>query len=355
MSQPSIQTNLSLSEARAIVADLFQPNPKIYWADFLASWIIGVACFRLVREFPLFSPMQLGLFVVSGLMIYRAGIFTHELTHLKSGSFRWFRIVWNLMAGIPFLIPSFTYQTHVDHHRRRLYGTGDDGEYLPLSSNPPWQILLYLAQMFIVPPLAVIRFGLLTPLTWFSPRFRDWVHRHASSMVIDPMYLRPLPTRQALRIIRLQELGCFLFLCTAATLMAIGIVPWKFVIPQAYLTGAFAVCVNGLRTLGAHHYLGDGRQMTFFEQLQDSVNYSDRAWLGLFWAPVGLRYHATHHLFPSLPYHALREAHQRLMQQLPANSIYRRTEADSLWKVLAGLWRRASEGRPQEVEQRRAA
>jgi fatty acid desaturase len=58
--------------------------------------------------------------------------------------------------------------------------------------------------------------------------------------------------------------------------------------------------------------------------------------------PVGLRYHATHHLFPSLPYHNMRLAHKRLLEKLPAYSPYRQTAAHSLWQVIADLWRRAS-------------
>jgi hypothetical protein len=36
--------------------------------------------------------------------------------------------------------------------------------------------------------------------------------------------------------------------------------------------------------------------------------------------PLGLRYHALHHLFPSLPYHALGTAHRRLIVALPPDS-----------------------------------
>jgi fatty acid desaturase len=58
--------------------------------------------------------------------------------------------------------------------------------------------------------------------------------------------------------------------------------------------------------------------------------------------PVGLRYHATHHLFPSLPYHNMRSAHRRLMQHLPADSPYRQTVATSVWGTIADLCQRAA-------------
>jgi fatty acid desaturase len=54
---------------------------------------------------------------------------------------------------------------------------------------------------------------------------------------------------------------------------------------------------------------------------------------------VGLRYHALHHLFPSLPYHNLGRAHQRLMAELPTDSPYRLTNSDSLRQSFLRLWR----------------
>ncbi|NOY30817.1 MAG: hypothetical protein GXP28_11810 [Planctomycetes bacterium] len=216
----------SLSEARTIVGEFFSPNPWIYWTDFLASWTVGVATFMLV-DFPdlLTSntawhwPLRIVAFVVSSLLYYRCSLFIHELVHIRDGQFMAFRFVWNLLCGIPFLVPTFVYYTHLDHHRRKLYGTKEDGEYIPLTHLPARQILLYLSQVFVVPLAAVFRFGLLTPLTWISRPVRDWVHRHASSMVMNPQYLRPLPTARVLRIIRIQEFFCFLWILFIALRM----------------------------------------------------------------------------------------------------------------------------------------
>ena len=58
--------------------------------------------------------------------------------HLPEKKFLTFRIAWNLLCGIPFLVPSFTYYPHLDHHRRKMFGTEHDGEYLPLASMSPW-------------------------------------------------------------------------------------------------------------------------------------------------------------------------------------------------------------------------
>ena len=51
-------------------------------------------------------------------------------------------------------------------------------------------------------------------------------------------------------------------------------------------------------------------------QAADSIDFPGGIWTEL-WAPVGLRYHATHHCYPGIPYHALQAAYRRLTQALP--------------------------------------
>ncbi len=356
--------SFSLAEARHIVRDLFTPNPWIFWTDFLVSLGIGGIFFGLVRHLPPWMPLKpvagVVCFVVSCLLYYRCALFIHEIVHIRTGTFRVFRVVWNLLCGIPFLLPSFTYYTHLDHHRRKQYGTKEDGEYLSLGRQSPWAIVYYLSQSFVVPGLVVLRFLVLTPLTWLVPPVRRWVYQRMSSLVMDPSYVRPLPARDVLRVWRLQELGCFLFCVAAGVLLYRGAQPGAdpdgpmpelhgvlplSILVQAYATGVFIVLLNEIRTLGAHRFLNDGREMTFVEQLVDSVNYPRRPWLTCLWAPVGLRFHALHHLFPSLPYHNLAEAHRRLMAELPADSPYRQTIGESLTGALVQLWRAAIRSR----------
>lgn len=337
----TVSANFSIREARAVVRDLFEPNPVIYWTDFLLSMAVGGGCLVAARRLAGdFSVAQVLLTCVVCLAYYRAALFTHELTHLRDGSFRVFRVAWNLLFGIPFFMPSFLYHTHLAHHARRHYGTPDDGEYLPLASEPRREIFKYMLQPFYVPLLAILRFSVLSPLAWISPRLRRWVHRRASSMVMDPSYVRPLPTRQELRLWRVQEAACCLYAIVAAALFALGVLPISLLF-HLYAISVVVLFLNNLRTLGAHRFRHGDEPSTFVDQLLDSVNYPRHPLLNELWAPVGLRFHALHHLFPSLPYHALSAAHRRLMEQLPSDSPYRLTESPSLFATIRDLWQEA--------------
>ncbi|MEN0110198.1 MAG: fatty acid desaturase [Planctomycetota bacterium] len=356
----------SMREARSLLADEdLRPSAGRYWTDMLLSWAGMVVTIKLVQIAALGWPLRIAAFAASVLLIYRSALFIHELSHLPEREFTRFRFAWNLLCGVPFLIPTFVYQTHLDHHRRRHYGTTHDGEYLPFGSRPVLHLLAYLGQSFVIPLLAVIRFGVLTPLTWFGGPARDWVYRHASSMIIDPSYVRPLPSEKQLRSIRWQEAACFGWLVLSATLVTISLIRQggvlsPYLVPQLYATAVCVIFLNAVRTLGAHRYYYDphasgDEPMSFTEQLLDSINYPHRPWIGVLWAPVGLRYHALHHLFPTLPYHAMDRVHAKLMAGLPADSPYRRTESPGLWAALADLWSRARTNGRSAAEARAAA
>ena len=100
--------------------------------------------------------------------------------------------------------------------------------------------------------------------------------------------------------------------------------------------------MNSLRTHAAHAYRNpDDHAMSVVEQYLDSVDVPGNLFLTALWAPVGLRYHATHHLFPNLPYHNLGKARRRLVRDLGDNSQYLMTTRNSLWDALRRIWNEA--------------
>ena len=331
-----------LDKARELVKGLNTPNPWIYWTDFLFHVTLGWAAFLLTLRSPPYSVWQVFFYLVTTLALYRAVIFTHELAHLRRNTFRRFRLVWNMTCGFPLMVPSFMYGgVHNDHHKRNIYGTKDDGEYLPFAVGRPFRIILYLLQVFVLPLLLAGRFILLTPVSYLHRGLRRLVWKSASSLTIDFDYRRPEPSSRDEETWRLQEFATFLYGATAVTLVIAGLWPWR-VLLLWYLVSVLMFLLNSFRTLAAHSYRNPGdRIMEFSEQYLDSVNIPGNPLFTPLWAPVGLRYHATHHLFPALPYHALGEAHRRLVRELPDNSLYLQTLRRSLRDALRRLWREA--------------
>lgn len=338
MPAPENSEDFPLKEARTLVAHLMRPKPFIYWIDLIFNGILGWGGFYLVIISPAFSPLNIIAFIISAFSLYRVAIFTHELVHLKKGTFKFFILFWNIVAGFPLLIPSFTYQgVHSDHHRRDTYGTKEDGEYLPFGAEASWKIITYVLLSLILPLLFLGRFLILAPLSWFIKPLARLTWQRASSLTIDLDYRRPPPTKLDGKYWRLQEICASLYAWAGFWLIYTNMLPLKVAIVW-YLTTVLVFTMNSLRTLGAHAYRNPGDvKMSVADQFLDSIDVTGGI-LSPFWAPVGLRFHATHHLFPQMPYHSLGTAHDLLVDKLGDNRLYLSATRRTLWHALSTLW-----------------
>src|SRR5262249_43672130 len=182
---------------------------------------------------------------------------------------RAFRAAWNILFGIPMLMPSFAYKCHMDHHNPRHFGTVRDGEYLALAAGPVGRVIAYLLQIPLLPALAIFRFLVLTPLSFLHPRLRRLVLERASSFVINPQYRRTVPTDERHGSWIALELAIFLELAVFLALLISGKVAWG-VFVELYVLGMAASGLNWVRTIAAHGYRNTGSTMTFVEQIEDS-------------------------------------------------------------------------------------
>jgi fatty acid desaturase len=323
-----------LRAAAELTRDLSTAKAHVYWPDMLFSALIGYAALAgAILSSTLWITVLLG--VLSTLALYRALLFIHELTHLHRDALPGFRTTWNLLVGIPMLTPSFMYEDgHTIHHSRKRYGTAEDPEYLPLALMKPWSLPLFLLLALLAPPALLVRYGVLAPLGLLVPALRRLNWARFSTLAINPDFRRrPADPQNRLRFALLEAGAALWGVVLIVSIVTIG---WRPLAVALAILSAVAV-LNQLRTLVAHLWENEGEPMSVTAQYLDTVNVPPPGFIAALWAPVGLRYHALHHLLPSLPYHSLAEAHRRLAVHEGAQATYNRAHYRGLMPLVGRI------------------
>ena len=324
-----------LARARRSLQDLSVHRPARYWRDLLLDaglgWA-GVGCAVLgVGGWP--GTLAAG--AVAAVAMFRASVLLHEIAHLRPGEVPGLRLAWNVLWGVPFLLPSYLYERiHMDHHRRSSYATAGDPEYVPVATQGLASLLLASAITLLLPLGLVLRFLVITPL---SPLARATVDARANSLASNPAY-RAKPLRGPARAAALvSEATCFAWGWSLVALVATGLLPLR--VPVVLLAVFVATAaLSQLRTLAAHRWASFG-EASDVGVLADSFNVEPGSRLVRALIPPGGRLHALHHLAPAVPYHDLDAAHGRLLASLPADSSYRRCSVDGYGTTLGALLR----------------
>jgi hypothetical protein len=177
----AVNERFSVKEAHAIVRHLLRRNPVRYFTDLAATMaVVYLTGFVYLR--PGLSVLQFAAGVACGCALFRAGMFIHEIQHMRRGEMTGFVVVWNLVCGIPMMLPSFMYANHRDHHDPRTYGTERDGEYCVFVTGGIGQIAAHFLIGLVAPPVLVLRFLVLGPLSLGWPRLRRIVLVHGMTL-----------------------------------------------------------------------------------------------------------------------------------------------------------------------------
>ena len=324
-----------IRDARAVIknssVNFFEVQQSKYWWDLVLCTFMAYLFASLYLAFPLFSWQQCVCFPIAAFWLYRGNSMVHEVSHLGKKQFPRFGLAWNLLLGIPTLFPStFFTAHHRDHHSGRHYGTPQDPEYIVNVFTPGSyaSTIFYFLHVTFYPVFVLLRF-MLAPISFLRKDWREFTLRRLSSFTLNWKYERNI-SRMDRKTFTMIEIMCCLRAWAIPISVMIGLTTWVR-IPLMYFLAITILFANQMRFFADHHFESEGEQMSMSDHITDSCNYSKNDFLTWLFFPFTIRFHALHHLFPTIPYHNLPAAHQHLTDNLPHDSVYHTLDQPSWW------------------------
>lgn len=265
-------------------------------------------------------PLKTFLLLLAYIGFYRGIAFIHEVAHFRT-RIKGLGTLYNISLGFPNRLPYYFHEPHRYHHLPSSFGTLKDPEYLYQKGIGG----IYMLRPWIAGPLSplvlALRFWIYPMISWALPKkTQDWVLKHASTLVVNPKYIRPLPGPSERKSWQLQDLSSSLYTSALIGLCYFEILLWEFFVSW-YFIAATSTTINIYRARVAHRYDNPYLKHSPQSALKDSVTV-ESPWFSFLWAPLNLQYHALHHLAPQIPYYNLRKAHQTLKKELNSDHPY---------------------------------
>lgn len=333
----SLDNNLILQEMKKSIEHCMVKNYKLHWRDFLLKVTLAWICIGFLLNTR--DLLYVGVLFIASIFTYHSIAFMHEFVHSKDTDFKVLTPLWHFFVGIPFLVPLFLYrQIHLTHHSKKYYSTTMDAEYLPFGLSRV-SIILQLLFNFVVPFLVVFRFLLMTPATYLNKNIKLLIENKLSFIGFKYSFDRKdIPVKNDLNY-RIYDFLCFFYLATVLVLVGYGYIPLKFIYSW-YLIMLIALTFNSIRSFGSTHlYKFKGSEVSFDSHILDSINVDSESILTYILCPVGLQYHGVHHIFPSIPYHNLKESFNILKRDFPNHPYIKNTTYDSIFSVFKEVLR----------------
>ncbi len=308
-------------------------DKSLFWRDI-------IICILLTWPMLYFSALNKSLtaFFIGSFFLYKGTILIHEVSHLAK-KIKGYRLVYNIFFGWPNGYPAYIYDTHLFHHGKKTYGTKRDPEYKYMEEIGFKDLLRPFLSALILPFFQLFRFAILPIFTPFLPRSaKIKIFQKFSTLVFSLEYTRTIrDEKSALQMMKRNDLICALYKFTFFALIISGILTIQFLYVW-YGSLVFASILNMYRSLFNHRYSNkELTSMSWADHLRDTITIEPGPITNLV-CVNGLNYHGIHHLFPELPYTNLKKAHQKLMQELPKEHIYRQTVVPSLFQAFKVSW-----------------
>ncbi|MBX3040430.1 MAG: fatty acid desaturase [Bdellovibrionaceae bacterium] len=311
-----------LRKALILLKPYHQLSPKRFFTDLTATGLVAWGSLWAMSVLNM-GPVFWLLFLTAYLAFFRGNAFIHEVVHFHK-KIPGLGACYNLFFGFPNRIPYYMHEPHRFHHLPNTFGTNRDPEYLFLKGKGMGYFFLPFLAAPLSPLLLTARFGLWPLFSWLTPRtWQNFVYQRASTIVVNPSYVRNEPSEEERKEALWQDLGCASVFLLFIVLGVTGVLSAKFFVLW-YVIATLNGVVNIYRARVAHLYDNEEGSLSPMAALRDSVTI-EGSFLSELWAPLGLKYHSLHHLAPSIPYHNLAKAHHHLKSHLDRNHPYSQT------------------------------
>lgn len=309
----------------AMPREFLKPDPKLYFIDLILTTTIASSATLASAFVPFMSWTYIALILVGLIATYRATFFIHETVHAGK-HIKYYNICYNLLHGYVYKFPTYIYEPHLRHHQPDAFGTFKDPEYERIGGQPVWlnYIIVPLIIALLAPFIILIRWSVIPLfLPFIGKKGRSFIYDRTSTFIINAQFRRGEPNDIERKEWYVQDGFCMLYSLILIGLVAFGFLPLQL-IASMYIILALGNGLNVIRGNLEHRYYSEMNQITHKQMILDSVTLPHNL-LTMVLFPVGLGYHALHHMFGQIPYHNLDKAHDWLMTNLPPNHPYRAT------------------------------
>lgn len=246
----------------------------------------------------------LPLMVVQGFLIAFLFMAVHETAHKTAFRTRWLNVAVGQICGVAILLPYEYYCLfHWDHHRH----TQDQTKDPELVVAPPADSLTSLVVSF-------------TGLTQLAGRVAVLLRHAFTGEVVVPWV--PESKRRLVVMEARLYVAIYLALAAASVAFATALLAWTWLVPL--LIGQLF-----LRPYLYSEHTGCGRSRSALENTRTTYTNGLVRWFA--W---NMPFHAEHHAFPSVPFHALPQLNELVAARIVHCSEGYRTAIPAAWRWL---------------------